>query len=282
MKALQQRVLRAVVADVTGYRPFCGRRGLPHTAMVTLERQSCLLPRRLFSSDTAKEDKANNAEAPPSDKDETAQEPAEAEAPEAPSAVLEKELAALQENVRARKHELLLSLADFENNKKRFSKEREDRRKSSMANFATEMIKVYGQFDAFAVEKHTGAVQGLHQGVALTRDLYKASFERFGVRNIQVEIGEPYVAARHENVGTVESTQLPMNAVGEIVRPGWVLEPDSPKPVVLQKVEVHVSTQGPKVGGPQSTIASGGERADSASPFEWPVSLVRLHSTIAT
>ncbi|CAE6921555.1 grpE [Symbiodinium sp. CCMP2592] len=248
MKALRQRVLRAVVADVAGHRPSCARRGLPHTAMVTLERQSCLLPRRLFSSETAKEDKANNAEAPPSDKDETAQEPAEeAEAPEAPSAVLEKELAALQENVRARKHELLLSLADFENNKKRFSKEREDRRKSSMANFATEMIKVYGQFDAFAAEKHTGAVQGLHQGVALTRDLYKASFERFGVRNIQVEIGEPYVAARHENVGTVESTKLPMNAVGEIVRPGWVLEPDSPKPVVLQKVEVHVSTQGPKV-----------------------------------
>ena len=57
-----------------------------------------------------------------------------------------------------------MSLADFENNKKRFSKEREDnvdrpfrfriagrvrkhleqdRRKSSMANFATEMIKAW-------------------------------------------------------------------------------------------------------------------------------------------
>ena len=37
---------------------------------------------------------------------------------------------------------LLLLLADFENNKKRFLKEREDRRRSSVANFATRMIQV--------------------------------------------------------------------------------------------------------------------------------------------
>ena len=30
---------------------------------------------------------------------------------------------------------------------------------------------------------------------------------------------------------------------------GWIYEPDGPKPMVLQKVEVHVSTQGPKVPG---------------------------------
>ncbi|CAE7330132.1 grpE [Symbiodinium natans] len=245
MQAVRHRALRAV--SNAGLR-IEYRRHFP--AMVALDRCTFrCIPRRSFSSETPKEDKAKDAEA--SNESTPAQETAEeAEAPEtveAPSVALEKELATLQEKVRARKHELLLSLADFENNKKRFSKEREDRRKSSMANFATEMIKVYSQFDVFAGEKHTGAVQALHQGVALTRDLYKASFERFGVRNIQVEIGEPFVPARHENVGTVESTKLPMNAVGEIVRPGWILEPDSPKPVVLQKVEVHVSTQGPKV-----------------------------------
>ena len=137
----------------------------------------------------------------------------------APSAVLEKELAALQARIggdcsllcqkpcNARRmfvreststrlrsdlwstswslhsFRLLLSLADFENNKKRFSKEREDsvdcpcrlhiaagriqkhleqdRRKSSMANFATEMIKAWKLHDSSACRSDIKAEQGL-------------------------------------------------------------------------------------------------------------------------
>jgi len=175
---------------------------------------------------------------------------AEAASPdeEAPEKLLQKELTDVQEQVRQRKHELLLSLADFENNKKRFLKEREDRRRSSISNFAIKMVQVYGELNAFAAENHnSGTAEALHEGVALTRDLYKASLDKFGVRPIQVEIGEPFVAARHEKTDTIESTQLPANSVAAIVRPGWILDPDSPKPVVLQKAEVHISSQGPKV-----------------------------------
>mmetsp|Transcript_40058 Transcript_40058/g.74679 ORF Transcript_40058/g.74679 Transcript_40058/m.74679 type:complete len:268 (+) Transcript_40058:55-858(+) len=264
MQALRRQTARAVF-DAAGYR-IASRMQCPRDKVFFAvdRRKPGALSRQWFSSQAQREEAAKDPEAASTsdenkadakaeatadkEADEPSAKDATAEEAEAPSAALEKELAALQDSVRARKHELLLSLADFENNKKRFTKEREDRRRASMVNFATEMIKVYGHFDAFAAEKHdAGAVRALHEGVALTRDLYKASFERFGVRPIHVEIGEPFVPARHANVGTIESTQLQQNAVGEIVKQGWILEPDSPKPVVLQKTEVHVSTQGPKV-----------------------------------
>lgn len=253
MKVVSARLVRTLAVGAAG-RPQAQlrvREALPLSSSLHLFRPQ-LQPRRLYASQTDAESevpKDQTGDGKDGQDDATAStEAAESAAEEAPEKLLQKELTDLQELVRQNKHELLLSLADFENNKKRFLKEREDRRRSSMSNFATKMIQVYGKLNDFAVEKHnSGTAQALHEGVALTRDLYKASLEKFGVRPIQVEIGEPFVAARHEKTDTIQSTQLPTNSVAAIVRPGWILDPDTPKPIVLQKAEVHVSSDGPKV-----------------------------------
>lgn len=164
---------------------------------------------------------------------------------QAPEELLAKELAQLQEDIRAKKHELLLSLADFENNKKRFQKEREDRRKRATANFATAMIEVYTDFDKVAMLPHSGKCEALHEGVALTHNLFKSTLDRFGVRQFEAELGTPFLSARHENVGTIDS-DFPANSVAEQVHPGWILDADSPKPVVVRKVAVKVATHGPE------------------------------------
>lgn len=252
MKVVSARLVRTLAVGAAG-RPQAQlrvREALPLSSSLHLFRPQ-LQPRRLYASQTDAESEVPKDQTGDGKdgQDATAStEAAESAAEEAPEKLLQKELTDLQELVRQNKHELLLSLADFENNKKRFLKEREDRRRNSMSNFATKMIQVYGKLNDFAVEKHnSGTAQALHEGVALTRDLYKASLEKFGVRPIQVEIGEPFVAARHEKTDTIQSTQLPTNSVAAIVRPGWILDPDTPKPIVLQKAEVHVSSDGPKV-----------------------------------
>lgn len=187
------------------------------------------------TKDEAKE--PEGAEAAKSD------EAAKAETPLSEQEVLERDLAELQDKVRAKKHELLMSLADFENNKKRFAKEREARRRRALVNFATKMTEVYSEFDAFAKPSSSGACKGLHEGVALTRDLYKASLEKFGAKALEAEIGEPLMPTRHESVGTVDNSELPENSVAELVRPGWLFEPDT----VLRKAEVRVAKHGPEV-----------------------------------
>lgn len=254
MKVVSARLVRTLAVGAAG-RPQAQlrvREALPLSSSLHLFTPQ-LQPRRWYASQTDAESEVPKDQTGKDGKDgqddaTASTEAAESAAEEAPEKLLQKELTDLQELVRQNKHELLLSLADFENNKKRFLKEREDRRRSSMSNFATKMIQVYGKLNDFAVEKHnSGTAQALHEGVALTRDLYKASLEKFGVRPIQVEIGEPFVAARHEKTDTIQSTQLPTNSVAAIVRPGWILDPDTPKPIVLQKAEVHVSSDGPKV-----------------------------------
>eukprot|EP00435_Cladocopium_sp_Y103_P066122 s576_g28.t1 len=255
MKVLSARLVRALAVGAAG-RPQAQlrmREALPLSNPLRLFRPQ-LQSRRLYASQTDAESEVPKDQTGKDGKDDASastegqadegapkkaqetEEAAETAAEEAPEKLLQKELADIQELVKQNKHELLLSLADFENNKKRFLKEREDRRRSSMSNFATKMIQVYGKLNDFAVEKHnSGTAQALHEGVALTRDLYKASLDKFGVRPIQVEIGEPFVAARHEKTDTIQSTQLPTNSVAAIVRQGWILDPDTPKPIVLQK-----------------------------------------------
>ncbi|CAK9099486.1 unnamed protein product, partial [Durusdinium trenchii] len=270
MKVASARLARALAARTAGCpqaRPCLRKADLAISQGLPSPLSACfhtpqLQCRRLHASQSEGEAEAKkseeinssegaaSAESQDTEKTEKTEE-ASSEVEEAPEKLLQKELADLQELVRQNKHELLLSLADFENNKKRFLKEREDRRRSSMASFATKMVQVYGQLNAFAIEKHdSGTAQALHEGVALTRDLYKASLDKFGVRPLQVEVGEPFVAARHEKSETIESTDLPANSIAEMVRPGWILDPDSPKSVVLQKAEVHVATHGPKVPPP--------------------------------
>mmetsp|Transcript_9218 Transcript_9218/g.19776 ORF Transcript_9218/g.19776 Transcript_9218/m.19776 type:complete len:324 (-) Transcript_9218:66-1037(-) len=185
-----------------------------------------------------------------------AAEAAEAEKAQSPEEKLKAELSELQEKVKVGKHELLLALADFENNKKRFAKECKARKRRSTADFARKVIDVYTEFDTFAapVPAADGAeaelsepCQALREGIILTGDLYKATLERFQVAPLEVESGQPFVAARHESVGSVEDGSIAANAVAELVQPGWELLPDADAAsVVLRKAQVKVARHGPE------------------------------------
>eukprot|EP00933_Yihiella_yeosuensis_P082140 TRINITY_DN95916_c0_g1_i1.p1 TRINITY_DN95916_c0_g1~~TRINITY_DN95916_c0_g1_i1.p1 ORF type:complete len:262 (+),score=70.10 TRINITY_DN95916_c0_g1_i1:119-904(+) len=157
---------------------------------------------------------------------------------------LQNQLTDLQEQIKAEKHKLLLSLAEFENNKKKFVKEREDRRRRSTVNFATTMVEVYSEFDRFADVKHEGVCQGLFEGVSLTRDLYKNTLARFDVSQMEVEEGSPLNVNRHEKVGEAIRDDLPKDSVAECVKPGWEYLANSKAPVVVKRAEVKVVTRG--------------------------------------
>ncbi|CAK0843601.1 unnamed protein product, partial [Prorocentrum cordatum] len=117
-------------------------------------------------------------------------------------AKLKRELAELQEEVKAKKHDLLMTLADFENNKKRFPQERETRKRTATVGFARQMVDTYSTFEDTLLVAHneqsSEAGQALLEGVVLTRDLYRATLEKFDLKPLSVEPGEPFVAARHE------------------------------------------------------------------------------------
>mmetsp|Transcript_124172 Transcript_124172/g.247413 ORF Transcript_124172/g.247413 Transcript_124172/m.247413 type:complete len:338 (+) Transcript_124172:110-1123(+) len=191
--------------------------------------------------DTAASGKANAAEEQPKAPSET------------PEERLECEVAELQEKVRSKKNNLLLALADFENEKKRHAKERESRRRKAVVNFAGKMVEIYTEFDLrfkASDTKETAALsdscKSLQEGVDLTVNLHKSTLERFGVEQFSVEPGQPFVGARHESLGSIECEDLAVNSVAEQVQPGWHLKEGTLAPSVLRKAQVRTVRQGPE------------------------------------
>jgi len=183
------------------------------------------------------------------------EEPAVEVEPEEPEDKARRELDELQEKARVKKNELLLSLADFENTKKRFAKERASRQRTATTSFLRRLVDVYTEFDelpAFRADEVEGAAP-LREGVTLTRELLASALEKSGAERVLPDLGQPPVPARHEVVGSAAppaagSTDLPTGSIVEIVRAGWVFELRSPAPVVLRRAQVKVAgAPGPEV-----------------------------------
>jgi len=179
----------------------------------------------------------------PAEKDAAGKEAGPAAAAPSQGELLRQELAQLQDKVKAKKHELLLSLAEFENTKKRFTKEREVRRRGTTVHFAKKIIDAYIEFDTLtgrvdaSSDELSPPCQSFHEGIVLTRDLYRTTLGRFGVEQFAAERGHPFLSTRHESVGTVSDESLAANTIAEQVQPGWVLEPGA---TLLKRAQVKV------------------------------------------
>lgn len=191
---------------------------------------------------SAKEDAAGEKEATEK-KAKEPEKPAEPVLTEEERAV--KDVEELEEKLKKKKHELLLQLADFENNKKRFQKERLSRRKAATVTFARKMVEVHDEFVELSKPSEAEipeTCQALHEGIQLTGDLYRAAFERYDVTAIAPELGSPFEKARHEDAGTVANGELPPKSIAELVEPGWLLEASEGPATVLRMATVKLAS----------------------------------------
>lgn len=200
------------------------------------------------SADESKESKSADAgEADSTKKASDEEAKAEAEAKEeelTPVERLQRDLDDFTERSRGKKKDLLLALADFENTKKKYTKEREGRRRIASTNFARRMVEVYKEFEevsAFKIStegKEEGSpIAALQEGVSLTRDLFGQALEKSNVERLPVELGTPVVNARHEVVGSA-SGDGPEGSIAEVSEDGWISDLRSSSPQVLQKAKV--------------------------------------------
>jgi len=196
-------------------------------------------------SEAEKPEKAEKADKDTAEasSDATAEAAAEEAKPEESEAEkLQQELDELQEKIKAKKHELLLSLADFENNKKKYEKERNTRRRHATVNFARKAVELYAEFEKELLVKdtkdQTESCKALYEGVVMTRDVYKSGLERCDVQQILPELGTAFEDKSHEDAGSIQA-DVPAKAIAEVVTPGWALT-GSPA-VVLKKAEVKLA-----------------------------------------
>eukprot|EP00747_Dinoflagellata_sp_TGD_P183236 gnl/TRDRNA2_/TRDRNA2_37976_c0_seq2.p1 gnl/TRDRNA2_/TRDRNA2_37976_c0~~gnl/TRDRNA2_/TRDRNA2_37976_c0_seq2.p1 ORF type:complete len:313 (-),score=74.82 gnl/TRDRNA2_/TRDRNA2_37976_c0_seq2:404-1342(-) len=198
-------------------------------------------------------DSAEEAKAADADEEQAAKAQEADEAPKDALKPLREKVEELEKKVAQKKNDLLLSMADFQNERNKFTKERELRRRNANTEFARRILPVYLEFSDLSLgggDDASPAVQGLQEGISLTRSHFATVLEKHQVVQLPVELGQPSVPTRHMEVGSIEISDgsLPENTVGEIVEPGWLMEPNSKSPVVLRKAKVKIV----KIGAPET------------------------------
>ena len=125
----------------------------------------------------------------------------------------------------AETHERYLrTLAEFENFRRRTSRERDDWRRQAQEALLRELLPALDNFDrALAAPPAPGSDSAFRTGVELIHRDFLAALERVGVRPF-VAVGQPFDPTRHEAVGRVERTDLDdQTVVAESLR-GYLIQ----------------------------------------------------------
>jgi molecular chaperone GrpE len=113
----------------------------------------------------------------------------------------------------------LRTLADFDNFRRRITRERDDWQRQAQEGLLREILPVLDNFDrALAAAPTPGADRAFRTGVELIHRDFLAALERLGVRPF-VAIGQPFDPTRHEAVGRLERADVEdQTVVSEMLR----------------------------------------------------------------
>lgn len=160
---------------------------------------------------------------------------AEAEGADAESAAAdseadlpESELETLRAEVTTLKDQLLRSLAENENTRRRAERDREDATKFAASNFARDMVGIADDLtralDSLSEEDKAqeGALKTLVEGVEITRRNLSTAFSRQHISRIDPE-GEKFDHNLHEAMFEVETADKEPGTVVQVIQHGYKL-----------------------------------------------------------
>src|SRR5712692_4988220 len=156
---------------------------------------------------------------------------------EAAPASPEERLAALEAELADTKDRLLRALAETENVRRRFQREREDAQKYAISGFAKDLLSAVDNLrralDAVPEAEVTDArTRSLLDGVAVTERELLAALERHGVRRIDPK-GERFDHNFHQAIFEAERPGAPAGTVIEVLQPGYVLHDRLLRPAMV-------------------------------------------------
>lgn len=155
---------------------------------------------------------------------------AAAASPEARVAAIEAELADTRDH-------LLRALADTENVRRRYQRERDDAQKYAISAFAKDLLSAVDNLrralDAMPeAEIADTRVKNLLDGVAATERELLAAFERHGLKRIDPK-GERFDHNFHQAIFEAERRGAPAGTVIEVLQPGYVLHDRLLRPAMV-------------------------------------------------
>ena len=176
------------------------------------------------------------------------------ESPVTPATELEPLIGKLQADLKERTAEVdslndrLLRLhAEFENYKKRASRERSEFVKFANEGLILELLPVMDSLEhAVATARVGGDVQGLAEGVDIILRLFQTTLEKAGVKPIQA-LGHEFDPNVHQAVAQVEATDGRDDMAVEEVRKGYLLEGRLLRPAMVKVSKAKIPSSEPNV-----------------------------------
>src|SRR6266571_1346910 len=149
----------------------------------------------------------------------------------------EERLALVETELADTKDRLLRALAEAENVRRRFQREREDTQKYAISGFAKDLLSAVDNLrralDAVPeAEVADSRTRSLLDGVAATERELLAALERHGVKRIDPK-GERFDHNFHQAIFEAERPGAPAGTVIEVLQPGYVLHDRLLRPAMV-------------------------------------------------
>lgn len=138
------------------------------------------------------------------------------------------DVAALEAEIASLKDQLLRTMADAENTRRRAQRDREDTAKYAVSGFAKELLAVADNLrraiEAVGAEARAADenVNTLLTGVEATERQLLAAFERAGIQR-QDPLGGPFDPNFHQVMMEMEGTDKPAGSVVQVLQPGYTI-----------------------------------------------------------
>jgi molecular chaperone GrpE len=176
--------------------------------------------------------------------DENARDETENRVPEAPEtpdsgpeSTAEERIAKLEAELADARDKLLRALAEGENQRRRFVREREESLRYAAANFAKELLSVADNLRrAIASEAAISsdpAAKGVIEGVAATERELWAIFEAHGVKRVEPALGDPFDPHLHQAMYEIATEEFPPGTIAQLLQPGYVMHDRLLRPALV-------------------------------------------------
>lgn len=147
-------------------------------------------------------------------------------------------LKTLEEENQKLKSQLMHLAADFDNYKKRATREKDDAVKYSVNKFANDLVDVlenlYRAEDSINTEEleQNNTLKQIFTGVELTKKSLIDIFEKYGIKRIN-PIGEPFDHNLHQAIAEVPSTSHAPGIVVQVIQAGYILHDRLIRPALV-------------------------------------------------
>ncbi len=143
------------------------------------------------------------------------------------------------------KDKLQRTLAELENTRRRFEREKQEMAKYAIASFATDILSLADNLErglkAVSAESKTenDALNNFFQGVELSARELGSIFERNNITKISPEKGDAFSYNHHQAVSEMITQDYPAGSVVELLQHGYILHDRLIRPAMVIVSKSH-------------------------------------------